>query len=319
MKIKKVLLASLLVGPLMGESVTTSGFYVGVLVGGSHVGVHSFFRKEGEKKADQKKYGELSGFGGSFGGEVGAGFEMSNIFVGINAYGGATVKELTTEASKKTGNVSLSLGDEKTATSYSLAVDQTMKVKAFYGASIQLGGKVSQSCLVYASFGVEGTYLTPSQKVLVVAKETDETKAAEEPGRGFALANGTVTYDTTTEPLKSIAPENIFSLKVAPGDSKAKGTTLVSLAPGLGIKYLLTSGIYVGVQLDVLIGLNKKANDDQLDKDTKVDWALSNGASPAASAGDKTYTIKSAKAQKVNVYYKQPVGCRVGLKLGYKF
>ncbi|MDR1208113.1 MAG: hypothetical protein LBJ89_02050 [Holosporales bacterium] len=315
MNIKKMLMASFLVGPLAGHSVSGTGFYVGVLLGGTHVGMKSFFRKDGAKKADQVEYGDVKAFAPSFGGELSGGFEVSSIFVGAKIYGGATIKDLKTEENKRYGNISLTLGDATSATNYKSFVAQTVKVKAFYGGAIQVGGKLSQGCIAYASFGVEGTYVKVTQEVAVVAANTDAGKKATQPAVGFAINNGSgSTYDGSHELLKSFITSDVKGLNVAPTNVEVKGKTLLSLVPGVGGKYIFASGVFVGVQADLQIGVNSKVNEEMFDKDTKV----------TTTTGDTTevkteYTFGSAKSQKINLYYKQPIGCRVGLTLGYKF
>ncbi|MDR0631306.1 MAG: hypothetical protein LBF66_01905 [Holosporales bacterium] len=321
MNVKKMLLASALLLPMVAESVSVSGFFVGVRGSAAYTGVKSYFRKEGDKAANDVEFSEANGFGVPFGATVGGGFEANGFYVGAEIYGGIFIRTLSTDSTKKKGTVSLALGSATSASSYESFVSQTFKLKGFYGGSIQVGGKISQSCVLYASFGVEGTYLTPNSQILIVAKNTTSADVDKTPIVGFAINVGTdTTYSDTDEILKSLVSVTDYvtgTAKLTPTKVDAKGTSLVSFSPGVGVMWAVGGGVAIRFQADAQFGIKQKVDSAYLDKGAAHAWQTK--AAGAVDATNNSITLSSAKAQKMEVYNKIPLGFRFGAGFVYHF
>ncbi|MDR2464273.1 MAG: hypothetical protein LBD36_01490 [Holosporales bacterium] len=310
MDIKKVLMAGLFVVPSVNAEPTVSGAFVGLTVGGSHVSVKEYFRENGKTAKDQKEGFAPSGNGFYCGGELGGGYSFNGVYVGAKIYLHWNATEAKLSESNKKVTKSLLLGESKEAVSLAGTANVSIRPRFEYGAAVLLGGQIAPSAIAYLSFGVEGAAAKISQSFALA--NSDYTK-------GIFLNNDLDTQ-YTYESASNFTGNNpvVSPTKVTPPKQDPIKQTLWSIVPGVGFKYFFDSGVFLGADVNIAIGLNSNVDQKYFNKNatyTGTGPAAANGAAGAAVSAE----IPSISAQKITLHIKKGLGIRYGVCIGYKF
>lgn len=304
MNFKKVLLAGMCCLSVAGAQAvpTATGFFVELNGGGSYNSIKECFRHDSQKKDSQVTMIEGTKNAFFVGGSVGYGYEMAcGFYVGVKAYGlydHAKIEKKEGDIAAWTGTVKRTLAVAASGSlNYDVAYEFEAKPQFSYGASLLLGGKVMPNLLVYVGVGGEATYTKVSQAIFGDASSYD-----------FALSNGKGAVKTERMDVTQC-------LYLTAGNNDEIKTHLFSLVPSVGVKYFLSSGVYIGADVAVAIGFNRKVDSKYLSKKGEYEHtvaAISNGA----PGGKQDFDFSKLKNTS---YLKKGVSVRYGLTVGYKF
>lgn len=284
---------------------SATGFYGAATIGGTYTQVNEYFRGKSDDKDSQSKLFDESKAGFCVGGRVGYGYEFpKGFYVGFQAvalYDTAKIKKDPTEAS---ADLSIS---EKNKSHFKLNYELEAKPKFTYGAHLLLGGKVAPNVLAYAFVGFEATYTTIEQYVVCVGDGITGTSEASN-------SSNTENKETTTAStgkqvlcaLNNKAPAKIDGQEVKDLKAGDKASiTILRLASGVGVRYFLSSGVFLDGEVAVPVGFGQKL--DEKYYNTKPTQTL-NG-----------YSFESIQSKGATLRVKSPVGVRIGVSVGYKF
>ena len=295
MKSMKVLAAAaglMVCGSVMATPSVT-GFFIGADFGGAYNQFKEGWRKKDGKKADQIDFIDVHKNGVYVGGHVGYYYEFGCGFV----LGGELAYSYDFSKIKHKDDATISgLKIVKDGTTHDLGGTYTLEAKPqhTYGFHLHLGGKMMPNFLAYLSLGVEGNTVSISQQLnLVTSGGTN----------GWIFANGDFTKvdGTTVNGVKVTTTSESKTDKAS--------VTYVRFVPGLGVKYFLNSGLYVGGDVRLPIGWNRKVDEKYLAEGADFTHG------DASVAGVKIDSIKTLG----NLYANSRLGVRYGISLGYKF
>ena len=238
---------------------------------------------------------ELSkGFGFVVGLHVGYGYEFKKgFYVGGQVYASYDFTKIEHDDDNAEGkNISRSFmfnGEDKAcSTNLSYRIDE-LKPMFGYGAAIQAGYKVCPNILAYVSFGVEGTYTKIKQ---VIAAETDFL-IQNDHGAGFSF--------------EATANDEKHTFVCASNGGDELSVNMISLVPGIGMKWFVSDNVYVGGQVDFLIGINKKVDSKHYSSKYNISY---DGNTQAA------YSLTDRGSE---LYINRKFAVRYGIKAGYQF
>ncbi|MDR1907984.1 MAG: hypothetical protein LBQ43_03950 [Holosporales bacterium] len=321
MNVKKVLVAALCVMPVVANAeYNISGFFCGINGGGGNGKLVEYFLKNGAKAKDKVEGAKVTGGRAFVGGEIGGGAEFNGFYVGltVNAAYGFLENKTKTDQTKTVAK--LALGDATTTSDYDSIANLVVKPKFEYGAALLLGGKVTPNVLAYLSLGFVGTYHTVDQTLRVlykVAGKADAVAAADklDTVNGFVVSNGTtVSLDLKADDAGKALSTGYETAKIENKDKvDAMKITTFGFVPGVGVKYFLESGVYIGVDVGVKIGFGRKADAKYAASGTKLTYTTTAGT--AATTKD----LQTLANTKHDLYLKEGVGVRAGISVGYKF
>lgn len=269
-----------------------TGFYIGANVGGMYTNsLKEYARHSSQDSDDQTELFELSkDFGFVVGLHVGYGYEMNcGFYVGAQVYANYDFTKIDNEDDGKGSALSRTFKNNEKSVNGTLSYEiDELKPMFGYGAAIQLGFKVTPNVLVYGSFGVEGTHTTVKQ-ALVAVGEDGVLGVQNDFGSGFKF--------------KPQGQDAEVSLSSNGGDEVS--VEMISLVPGVGAKWFIKPNVYVGAQVDFLIGINKKI--DSKYYNTKL------------STSDANVQVNSLADNGFEMYINRKFALRYGLTAGYKF
>ncbi|MDR0632519.1 MAG: hypothetical protein LBF84_00035 [Holosporales bacterium] len=290
--VKKFLLgttcaAALLMGSVAFSNPSSTGFYAGIRLGGAYNKVKESFRHSSQKKDTQVDIIEVSRNGVSGGAVIGYGYELScGIYVGANMSAAYDFTKIDGDKGTGTFKKTILQKDGTPVPIDNGAYKVDIRPMVTYGFAVQVGGKIMPNVLAYASFGVEGTYTKIKQVITG--------------GFNFVVQNEMGNGDVVTESDGTTSAQLTLSTN---GTEEAK-IHLLSLTPGVGAKWFANRNVYVGVQCDFPIGLNKKLDEKYYTQNL---------------ATATTTQISSVSALGNSIYVKRPLGVRYALTVGCKF
>jgi opacity protein-like surface antigen len=301
--IKKILLGGVFAAALLGDfsvaETTATGAFVELNGGGAYTKLNEYFRHTSQKSGDQLKIVEVSkNFGFVIGGGVGYGYELGNHFyVGAKVSASYDCTNIDDEDGSGEFKATILNGSSKQVTLNSGRYQITEGKPMFnYGVSVQIGGKVVPSILVYASFGAEGTYTKIKQYIFADSSDfTTPLSIQNEAGNNLLTFTGASGSEART----------------ASNGSEELKTNLVSLVPGVGLRWFATNNVYVGAQVDFPIGVSRKVEEKYYN--SKIPTTVTNSGTTTQSSFVSLTELKN------NLYIKRPFGVRYALSVGYKF
>ncbi|GHS95728.1 hypothetical protein AGMMS50296_0720 [Alphaproteobacteria bacterium] len=279
-----------------------TGWLVEVQTGLTYSTLGEYFRASDQKKNDQAKFIEEKKRGFLVGGAVGGGREMMcRLYMGFKIYGFYDTAKVEKKEDNKDKKASFRLRlkhapDSKERKDCVLTGHYNAEISPVVslGGALMLGFKVFPNVLAYVSFGVEGTF-TKVEQILTLQQDDKNVSLLQ--------ANG-------MEPGEPFQPDENAALFYFHAKHDPIKAYLLSLVPGIGLKYFLTPNTYLGVDAGVAIGLNKKVNEKYFDK---------TGYRAAEKAAEKGDPLRSLKELESAFYLKRKIGIRGHLSAGMKF
>jgi hypothetical protein len=277
---------------------TSTGAFVEVNAGGAYTKIKEYARHSSQKASDQiELFDAKKNFGFVIGASVGYGYEMlCGFYVGAKVYGAYDATKIKDDSKSAPTTKQIKVKDGTVVSASMIHQINEGKPQFSYGAALQLGGKLIPNCLVFASFGVEGTYTKIKQAILAgefFAVQNDF-------GNGVEVKDG----DSTCTALSN--------------GSEALKVNLISLVPGIGFKYFFTPAVYVGLNVDFPIGISKKVEDKYYNTQMKANVKKPDPAN-AAAVVESEVSAPSLSETGNSLYIKRDFNVRYGIGIGYKF
>lgn len=291
---------------------SATGFFCGVNMGGTYTPFNEYFRGKGDDKDSQTKLFDESKAGFFIGAHVGYGYEFSKgFFAGFKVVAHYDTANIKKDAGSTTSDLHL---EGKTASHFKTEYSLEAKPKFTYGAHLMLGGKVAPNILAYALIGFESTYTTIEQYIVGVRN------GADTPAADSTTSNNSNSTDASKKENTSSNTEDKQVLCVFNGKTPAKiddkevkdlkagdkaNINILRLVPGVGVRYFLSSGLFIDAEVDVPVGFGQKVDEKHYN------------ANPGGTLSG--YKLESVHSTGATLRVKSPVGVRFGVSVGYKF
>lgn len=303
MKTAKVLMASAAASLLLGSAVqatpTVTGFYIGVQAGGAYNQFKQGFRPKDGKKDTQVDVIDTHKNSFYLGAHVGYYYEFNcGLVLGAELsynYDFAKIKH------KDDNKISGKTFKTKDGTELKDLVGfYTLEAKPqhTYGFHMHVGGKMMPNFLAYVSLGVEGNYVSIQEQFALLTKDGQQ---------GAIWANG-----DWTKLEKYKVDDKLYVTTESENKTDKASVTHVRFVPGIGLKYFLDNGMYVGLQCQLPIGWNKKMDEKYLGNTCEYKYGESESTI-------NTTGTNFALKDNVTSHVSSKLAVRYGLMFGYKF
>lgn len=300
-------------GLYAGIGTSATGFFVEGNLGGSYNQIKEYYKHDKQDKKDMTEILEASKkFAMFLGGGLGYGYEFSNgFYVGGKAYALYNFAKIEKEAPDETNSKKITYTDEsREVKSENFKGSYKIEVKPLfsYGAAIHVGYKVVPNVLVYVGLGGEGTYTKAKQFI-----EFDS----------ILLKQGDIKTPQWTSFAEANTP--LDCNYISEGNDELKFNSF-ALVPEIGLKFFLSSNIYIGGNIAFPIGFKKKMDEKYYNKDVNVHIITKNEIDYTDKDGNAKHgkaefnnPCKSLKNFDITHYIKNTLNVRYGFTVGFRF
>lgn len=280
---------------------SATGFFVGLKAGGAYTKLGEYARHTSQKAKDQVELVDVKkNFGFIAGIDAGYGYEMNNgFYIGGKIYGIYDATKIDGEDGKGDFSKTMLSKDGSQFTAVGNYEINEAKPQYTFGAAVQVGGKLMPCLLAYASLGVEMTKTKIKQYIYA-----EDFALQNDFGMGTVHTYGYKKADNTEVIVKDA--------KFKDNGSEEMDINLISVVPGIGVKWFFTPSVYVGAEVDMPIGISKKA-------DAKYFNKVSTLESASFTDTDSKMNVVTLEGQSNDLYVKRNLGVRYGLTIGMKF
>lgn len=296
MNTRKILLAGVCVictPAVLRAAPSSSGFFAEVNFGGTYNRFNEQFRHNDVEKKDQVEFVKEHKNAFFVGANLGYGYELPcGFYVGAKVYGLYNTAEIEPK-----DNITSNIG--KVFAFNTMYDHLKARPQLSYGAAIMIGGRMIPNLLVYGQCGFEGTYWKIEQRVIATGQNGNNS-----------VVTALVNKANTALPEITIGSGTV---RGTAEDGEEIKRNAFSIVPGIGAKYFFNSGMYVGVDAGVSIGIFREIEAKNI-KGGKYEYK-----EPGEEWDDLDKEDMPSLSNSGKIYIGRNIAVRYGLSLGYKF